>query len=51
MEPGHTICRNTIESMQSGLVYGHMGVVDYIIRKMKEEYQEMTGSSADDITM
>ena len=51
VEPGHTICRNTIESMQSGLVYGHMGVVDYIIRKMKEEYQEMTGSSADDITV
>ena len=36
-EPGHIICRNTIESMQSGLVYGHMGMVDFIIRKMKEE--------------
>lgn len=51
VEPGHAICRNTIESMQSGLVYGHMGVVDYIIRKMKEEYQEMTGSTTDDITV
>lgn len=36
-DPGHTICRNTIESMQSGLVYGHMGMVDYIVKKMKEE--------------
>jgi type III pantothenate kinase len=36
-EPGHVICRNTIESMQSGLVYGHMGMVDYIVSKMKEE--------------
>lgn len=36
-EPGHVICRNTIESMQSGLVYGHMGVVDLIVGKMKAE--------------
>lgn len=43
-EPGHVICRNTIESMQSGLVYGHMGVVDYIVRKMKKELQEICGS-------
>ncbi len=40
LEPGHVICRNTIESMQAGLVYGHMGVVDYIIRRMKQEYCE-----------
>ena len=36
-EPGRVICRNTIESMQSGLVYGHMGMVDYIVKKMKSE--------------
>ncbi|MGI6205837.1 MAG: type III pantothenate kinase [Anaerovoracaceae bacterium] len=40
LEPGHVICRNTIESMQSGLVYGHMGVVEFIVDKMKKEYQE-----------
>ncbi|MBQ1352361.1 MAG: type III pantothenate kinase [Bacillota bacterium] len=39
-EPGSVICRNTIESMQSGLVYGHMGMVDYIIKKMKTEMAE-----------
>lgn len=39
-EPGHVICKNTIESMQSGLVYGHMGVCDYIINKMKKELME-----------
>lgn len=39
-EPGHVICRNTINSMQSGLVYGHMGVVDYIVNKMKKELQD-----------
>ncbi len=50
-EPGHVICRNTIESMQSGLVYGHMGVVDYIIRKMKQEYRTMTGGDPKDMTV
>lgn len=43
-EPGHTICKNTIQSMQSGLVYGHMGMVDYIVRKMKKELEEITAS-------
>ena len=43
-EPGHVICRNTIQSMQSGLVYGHMGMVDYIIKKMKKELSEITES-------
>jgi type III pantothenate kinase len=43
--PGMVICKNTIESMQSGLVYGHMGMVDYIVRKMKDELiqQSKTG--------
>ena len=36
-DPGKVICKNTIESMQSGLVYGHMGMCDYIVGKMKEE--------------
>lgn len=43
-EPGHTICKNTIQSMQSGLVYGHMGMVDYIVRKMKAELETVTES-------
>ena len=38
------ICRNTIHSMQSGLVYGHMGTVDYIVKKMKKELQEYSES-------
>ena len=43
-EPGHVICKNTIQSMQSGLVYGHMGTVDYVVRKMKEELCEIRGA-------
>lgn len=43
-EPGRVICRNTINSMQSGLVYGHMGMVDYIVKKMKQELLEYSNS-------
>jgi type III pantothenate kinase len=31
------ICRNTVSSMQAGVVYGYIGQVDYIVRKFKEE--------------
>ncbi|MBR3147597.1 MAG: type III pantothenate kinase [Eubacterium sp.] len=43
-EPGHTICRNTIESMQSGLIYGHMGLVEFMVREMKKELAEICGA-------
>ena len=39
-EPGQVICRNTINSMQSGLVYGHMGLVEFIVTRMKKELVE-----------
>lgn len=42
--PGHVICKNTIESMQSGLVYGHMGIVEFIVNKMKEELKQYSRS-------
>lgn len=35
------ICRNTVSSMQAGLVYGYIGQVDYIISRMKEEMISM----------
>ncbi|HPD90189.1 MAG TPA: type III pantothenate kinase, partial [Bacillota bacterium] len=43
-DPGHAICRNTIESMQSGLVYGHMGMVEFIVDKIKKELIELGAS-------
>ncbi|MGF6376965.1 type III pantothenate kinase [Clostridiales Family XIII bacterium PM5-7] len=43
-EPGQSICKNTIQSMQSGLVYGHMGMVDYIVKKMKAELEAISTS-------
>lgn len=50
-EPGHTICKNTNESMQSGLVYGHMGVVDYIVKKMKRELQQCCGTAKEPVVV
>ena len=41
-EPVKVICKNTIQSMQSGLVYGHMGIVIYIVDRMKKELMEMS---------
>ncbi len=43
-DPGQAICKNTIQGMQSGLVYGHMGMVEFIVRKMKAELEDMTKS-------
>ena len=32
-------CKNTITSMQSGLIYGYIGQIEYIVNKVKEEMQ------------
>ncbi|MGJ7044175.1 type III pantothenate kinase [Thermoanaerobacterium thermosulfurigenes] len=40
VKPERVICKNTVESMQSGLIYGHAGMVDYIVAKMKKEFAE-----------
>ena len=50
-EPGHTICRNTIQSKQSGLVYGPVGMVDFVVRKMKEELRECTKSGKEPLVI
>ena len=39
-KPRHVINRNTIACMQSGILYGYVGQVDYILRKMKAELGE-----------
>ena len=48
-EPGHTICKNTIESMQSGLIYGHQGFTEHMIKGMKQEMSEELGCKPEDI--
>ena len=37
IKPKRVINRNTIACMQSGILYGYVGQVDYILRKMKSE--------------
>jgi type III pantothenate kinase len=37
VKPKQIIGRNTIESMQSGLFFGYVGLVDEIVRRMKRE--------------
>jgi len=37
VKPKNIICRNTVTSMQSGIIYGFVGQVDEIVRRMKEE--------------
>lgn len=36
-KPDSILARNTVTSMQAGLVYGYIGQVEYIIKKIKEE--------------
>ena len=38
--PGRFIGKNTVEAMQSGIVYGIVGQATYLIQKMKEEMGE-----------
>lgn len=39
-KPDTVIGRNTVSSMQSGIVYGYVGKVDYIVKRMKKEMKE-----------
>lgn len=37
LKPGVTICKNTVSAMQSGIIYGYVGLVDKIVEMMKKE--------------
>ena len=37
VKPGKTICKSTVEAMQSGIIYGYVGQVEKIIKMMKKE--------------
>lgn len=37
IKPVNAIGKNTVTNLQSGLIYGHIGMVNYLIRRMKEE--------------
>jgi len=40
IKPDKVICKNTVNSIQSGLVYGYVGLVDNIIGRMKCELKD-----------
>ena len=37
VKPQNAVGKNTVHSMQSGIVFGYVGLVDEIVRRMKEE--------------
>lgn len=37
VKPATVIGKNTITNLQSGILYGHIGLVKYLIKRMKEE--------------
>lgn len=37
IKPPQIICKNTVSSMQAGMVYGYAGLVDAIVGRMREE--------------
>jgi type III pantothenate kinase len=41
VKPGTVICKNTVNSIQSGAIYGYVGLVDYIVKRMKKELGDM----------
>ena len=43
-EPQSVICKNTSESMKSGLIFGHRGLVEYMTVRIKEELAEIDGT-------
>ncbi|MBR1398205.1 MAG: type III pantothenate kinase [Selenomonadaceae bacterium] len=36
--PKNIICHNTIHGMQAGIIFGYVGQIDEIVRRIKEEY-------------
>ena len=40
VKPERVLAKNTVNGMQSGLVYGYIGQVEYIVRKIKEELND-----------
>lgn len=41
IKPPTVICKNTVQSMQAGIIYGYVGLVDYIVSRMKEEMKRL----------
>ncbi|GLC29937.1 type III pantothenate kinase [Clostridium omnivorum] len=44
--PQAVICKDTVSSMQAGIIYGYIGQVDYIVEKMKKEMEAVGEKNA-----
>jgi type III pantothenate kinase len=42
IRPENVIGKNTVASMQSGIFYGYVGQIDYVVKRMKHEMKEKT---------
>jgi type III pantothenate kinase len=40
VEPRHVIGRSTVESMQSGVIYGYTGLVDSMVNRIQDELNQ-----------
>lgn len=40
IEPGKAIGKNTIDGMKAGIVYGFVGQVEYLVKKLKDELSQ-----------
>lgn len=40
--PNSVICKNTVSSIQAGILFGYVGQVEYIVKKMKQEMKKNT---------
>ena len=40
IKPPQVVCKNTVSSMQSGMVYGYAGLVDAIVERMRNELDD-----------
>ncbi len=49
--PGHVLCRNTIEGIQAGVVYGNMGMTERIVSMMKAEIKASSGSDKEPLVI
>ncbi|WP_125154094.1 type III pantothenate kinase [Clostridium rectalis] len=41
IKPNTVICKNTVSSMQAGMIYGYAGLVDCIVKNMKKEMMDL----------
>ncbi len=44
--PKNIICKNTVSSMQAGIIYGYIGQVEYIVNKIKKEMRDLGAAEA-----